>query len=167
MKRRTFITALSGAAAWSFACRFIRAAEYSGAFRVGVILHGGDYWYEAVDGLREDLNRLGWVEGKNFILDIQDTHGDLQAVEQAAAALEQQKVSLIYSLATSVTLAVKRATARTPIVFVAGTDPVTVALVESLSRPGGRLTGFTFERQISQESVLKSYAELCPTSVAW
>ena len=59
----------------------------------------------------------------------------------AAKDLELGKVDLIYSVSTSVTLAVKKATARTPIVFYAGFDPVAAGFVESLARPGGRLTG--------------------------
>jgi putative ABC transport system substrate-binding protein len=108
--------------------------------RVGVILPGGP-WYAVVEGLREGLNQPGFTEGKRYILDIRDTQGDLRAAEEAAKELEQQKVHLIYTAATSVSLAAKRATTNTPIVFFAGTDPVAVNLVESISRPGGRLTG--------------------------
>ena len=107
---------------------------------MGVILQGGP-WYAVVDGLREGLNQSGFVEGQRYILDIRDTRGDLRAAEEAARNLEQQKVHLIYTAATSVSLAAKRATTNTPIVFFAGTDPVAVKLVESIPRPGGRLTG--------------------------
>ncbi len=67
--------------------------------------------------------------------------GDPKALEETARALEREKVDLIYSVTTSVTLAVKRATANVPIVFYAGTDPVVVGLVTSYAKPGGRLTG--------------------------
>src|SRR5262249_12185381 len=108
--------------------------------RVGVILQGGD-WYAVVDGLRDGLNQLGLVEGKQFLLDIRDTRGDLKTVEATVKNLEQQKVKLIYTASTSVSVAAKRATQSIPMVFVAGTDPVTVNLVESIAAPGGRLTG--------------------------
>lgn len=55
--------------------------------------------------------------------------------------LKKQKVDLIYTTATSVTIAAKRATADIPIVFCAGSDPVVLKLVESFAHPGGRLTG--------------------------
>ena len=58
-----------------------------------------------------------------------------------AIDLEREKVDLIYSLGTSVTLVVKRATKTVPIVFNAGSDPVAFGLVESFRKPGGRLTG--------------------------
>jgi putative ABC transport system substrate-binding protein len=107
--------------------------------RVGVVLQGGGY-LAAVDGLRDGLKELGFEEGKQFILQVHDAKGDLKSVEEAARRFEETKVDLIYSLATSVTLTVKRTTKRVPVVFYAGTDPVAVGLVESLPKPGGRLT---------------------------
>jgi putative ABC transport system substrate-binding protein len=80
-------------------------------------------------------------EGKQFILEIRDTKGDLKTAETAARNLEQEKVNLIYTTRTSVTIAAKRVTADVPIVFSAGADPVVLGLVESFARPGGRLTG--------------------------
>jgi ABC-type uncharacterized transport system substrate-binding protein len=108
--------------------------------RVGVILQGGVY-AGAIEGLRQGLRELGLEEDKHFVLDIRDTKGDLKAVAAAAKDLERRKVDLIYTVATSVTLAAKGATAQTPIVFFAGTDPVGAGLVESLARrpqPGDR-----------------------------
>ena len=110
---------------------------------VGVILQGGP-WYAVVDGLRDGLTRLRLVEGKQFILDIRDAGGDPKSVEEAARSLEQQKVALIYTVATSVTVATRHATASVPIVFCVGTDPVSIGLVESFAKPGGRLTGVHF-----------------------
>ena len=110
-------------------------------FRVGVIVQGGPSYYSLIDGLREGLKALGLEEGKHVVLDIRDTKGDLAAVEAAAKTLEQERIDLIFTGATSVTLAAKRATARVPMVFYAATDPVVVGLVESFAKPGGRLTG--------------------------
>ena len=115
-------------------------AQQARVYRIGVILQGGPY-YGAIEGLRDGLRQRGLEEGKHFILDVRDAKGDLKAVESAARTLEAEKVQLIYTLATSVTLTAKRATNSVPIVFYAGTDPVAVGLVESLAKPGGRLTG--------------------------
>jgi ABC-type uncharacterized transport system substrate-binding protein len=65
-------------------------------------------------------------------LAIRDTKGNAEAAEEAAKSLEREKVSLIYTTQTSITLAIKRATADTPIVFCAGADPVELGLVTSL-----------------------------------
>ena len=108
--------------------------------RVGVLLQGGP-WYDAIDGLRHGLKQLGLEEGKQYVLDIRDAKGDMKAVEEAARNLEREKVKLIYAVATSVVTTAKQATTDTPIVFVAGTDPVAMGLVESFVKPGGRLTG--------------------------
>jgi ABC-type uncharacterized transport system substrate-binding protein len=115
-------------------------AQQAYVYRIGVILQGGPY-YAAIEGLRDGLRELGLEEGKQFVLHVRDAKGDLKSVESAARSLEAEKVHLIYALATSVTLAAKRATKSVPIVFYAGTDPVAVGLVESFRKPGGRLTG--------------------------
>jgi len=115
-------------------------AQQARVYHIGVVLHGGPY-YEALDGLRDGLRELGLEEGMQFVFHVRDTKGDLKSVEAAARSLEDQKVDLIYALATSVTLAAKRATKSVPIVFYAGTDPVAVGLVKSFRKPGGRLTG--------------------------
>jgi putative ABC transport system substrate-binding protein len=112
-------------------------------YRVGVILQGG-LFYTMVDGLRDGLKELGLVEGKQFLLEIRDTRGDLKAVEEAAKSLEREKVDLLHTLATSVTIEARRATADIPIVFCAGADPVAIGLVDSFAKPGGRLTGVHF-----------------------
>ncbi|MBI4169201.1 MAG: ABC transporter substrate-binding protein [Acidobacteria bacterium] len=107
---------------------------------MGIIHHGGEYQV-FVDGLRQGLRELGLEEGKHVALDIRDTKGDLKAVGEAARDLERRKVDLICTGGASVTMAAKRATALTPIVFFAGADPVAYGLVESFAKPGGRLTG--------------------------
>jgi putative ABC transport system substrate-binding protein len=84
---------------------------------------------------------LGLEEGKQFVFHVRDGKGDLRALEAAARSLEGEKIDLIVAVTTSVTLAVKRATRSVPIVFYTGTDPVSVGLVESFRKPGGRLTG--------------------------
>jgi putative tryptophan/tyrosine transport system substrate-binding protein len=112
-------------------------------YRVGVILQGGVI-YTAIDGLREGLKELGLEEEKHFLLEIRDAKGDLKVVEEAARNLEREKVNLIFAINTSVARLTKRATAEVPIVFCAGTDPVTLGLVDSFAKPGGRLTGVHF-----------------------
>jgi putative tryptophan/tyrosine transport system substrate-binding protein len=118
----------------------IAEAQQPKVYRVGVITPGG-LWYESIDGLRVGLKQFGLEEGKQFSLAIRDTKGDSKAAEAAARNFEQQKVNLIYTTATSVTIAARRGTEDIPIVFCAGTDPVALGLVESFAKPGGRLTG--------------------------
>ena len=133
--RRRFIALLGSAA-------IVRLAEAQQAkiYRVGVVLEGGPY-YAAVDGLKEGLKELGFGEGQQYVLEIRDLNGNRKAAEAAARSLEGEKVDLIYTVATSVTILVKRATTAVPIVFAVGNDPVVAGLVEGFARPGGRLTG--------------------------
>jgi putative ABC transport system substrate-binding protein len=115
-------------------------AQQPKAYRVGVVTAGGA-WYEVIDGLRAGLKQLGLEERKEFNLAIRDTKGAAQEAEEGARSLEQEKVNLIYTTQTSVTLATKKATKEIPVVFCAGADPVELGLVESFAKPGGRLTG--------------------------
>ena len=140
MKSTGTITTLAfGALFFSFS--FSAEAQQPKTYRIGVITGGGAY-YETIDGLRAGLKQLGFEEGKQFLLEIRDTKGDVtKAAEEAARNLEQEKVNLIYATQTTVTIAARRATANIPIVFCAGTDPVGVGLVDSFANPGGRLTG--------------------------
>ena len=123
-----------------FALSVSAEAQQPKVYRVGVVTAGGA-WYEVIDGLRAGLKQLGFEEGKQFTLAIGDTKGDAKAAEKAAKNFEQEKVNLIYTTQTSVTLATKRATADISIVFCAGADPVDLGLVASFAKPGGRLTG--------------------------
>ncbi len=109
-------------------------------FRVGIVREGGPD-IAAVDGLKEGLKELGFVEGADYVLETRDLKGDRAAVTAATESLERAKVDVIYSIATSVTLPMKRAISRTPVVFAVGSDPVTSGLVETFAKPGGRFTG--------------------------
>ena len=137
MDRRAFIGSLAGGL---LAAPLAAEAQQARVYRVGVILQGGPY-LGAVDGLRKGLTELGLEEGRQVVLHVRDCRGDLKVVEQTAVDLEHEKVDLIYSVGTSVTRLVKRATKTVPIVFNAGSDPVAFGLVESFRKPGGRLTG--------------------------
>jgi len=137
MSQKIFVFML---AASMLAASHVAHAQQVKLYRVGVILHGGPY-YDVINGLKDGMRDLRWEEGKHFVLDIRDAKGDVKAVDELARNLEREKVNLIYAVATSVTIAVKKATANIPIVFYAGSDPVVLGLVESFAHPGGRLTG--------------------------
>ena len=141
----------------------MHAASPQGASvrKVGVILQGGS-WYEVVEGLRDGLKDVGFEEGKQYALDIHDMHGELGTVEQQARTLEQQQVTLLFTLSTSVSVAAKRGTTKTPIVFVAGTNPVVVDLVDSIPKPGGRLTGVQFRATDLTGKRLEMLLEIAP-----
>ena len=106
---------------WLMAAIFLATVSLAEAqqpkvYRIGVLIPS-DTWYETIDGLRVGLKELGLEEGKQFTLAIRDWKGDAKAAEEAARNLEQEKVNLIYATSTGGTIAAKRATTDTPIVF--------------------------------------------------
>ena len=135
-------------------------AQQAKVYRVGVIHEGGPF-YVAIDGLKEGLRELGLAEGKHYVLEVRDLKGDRRAAEAAARSLEREKVDLIYTVATSVTTVVKRATTEIPIVFAVGSDPVAAGLVESFARPGGRCTGVYRQGDLTAKR-LETLKEILP-----
>jgi putative ABC transport system substrate-binding protein len=136
-------------------------AQRAKVYRVGVIFQGGE-WDAVLDGLRDGLRELGLEEGQHIVLELRDTKGDLKAVDEAARNLQRDKVDLLYTVATSVTIAARRATTDIPIVFVAGADPVAVGLADSFAKPGGRFTGVHFQQTDLTAKRLEMLKEILP-----
>src|SRR4030095_8868906 len=109
--------------------------------RIGV-LYGGSA--SSTTGRREafqhGLRELGYVEGKNIVVEWRYADGKLDRVTELAAELVRLKVDAIFCTSTPVVQAAKKATTTVPIVSVSG-DPVGLGLVASLARPGGNVTG--------------------------
>lgn len=96
-------------------------------------------------GLRDGLLMLGYREREDFVLGVRFTRGDLTVLPDAARELVgQYKADILFtSQDADATLAAKKATTQTPIVFVGGGDPVKMGMVQSYARPGGNITGVT------------------------
>jgi len=118
-------------------------AQPTKVFRVGVIHQGGPY-KAVVNGLQDGLRQLGLEEGKQFLLNVRDSKGDLKAVEEAAKVFEKDRVNLIFAVTASAVTPVKQVTSQIPIVFAVGSDPVASGFVQSFAKPGGRLTGVQY-----------------------
>jgi putative ABC transport system substrate-binding protein len=139
MQRRALISFVGAAAgAWPF----ISLAQPSRVARIGV-LHVGNA-DAALFGkeLREGLRELGYAEGKNIAFEFRSAEGKLSRLPELAAELVRLEVDVIVAFYTPCALAAKEATAKIPIVIVAG-DPVETGLVASLARPGGNITGLS------------------------
>src|SRR5215475_10872148 len=96
-----------------------------------------------LDAFRREMSKLGWIEGKNIIIESRFADQNLERLPELAADLVRLKVDLIVVTSTPPGLAAKKATTTIPIVFTSGADPVGQGLVASLARPGGNVTGFT------------------------
>lgn len=95
-----------------------------------------------LDGFREGLRKLGYIEGRNVVLEIRHADGNLDKLRTAAAELAQAKPAAIVASLTALRAA--RTIKDIPIVYTISGDPIEAGLARSLSRPGGNMTGSTF-----------------------
>ena len=108
--------------------------------------------------LRESLRELGYVEGRNLALEVRETEGRADRVDDLARELARLKVDVIVAANPAAVFGAKRATATIPIVMVNTPDPVQLGLVASLAHPGGNITGTTslsVDLSIKQLELLK------------
>jgi len=141
LQRREFITVLGGAAAaWPLAAR----AQQPGKFaRIGHLDLGPASARESrVAALRTGLRDLGWVEGKNIIIEFRWADG-IQQLPELAAELVRLKVDVIFAPSSTMVEPARQATKTIPIVFSNHADPVGTGHVASLPRPGGNITGLS------------------------
>jgi ABC-type uncharacterized transport system substrate-binding protein len=142
MKRKITVLALS---AMLFAlCVPAHAQQPKKVPHVGV-LAGGSAASDAarIEALRQGLRELGYVEGKNLVIEYQYANGKTDRLTELAARLVDLKVEVIVTAGPSATRAAKQATTTIPIVMAQDSDPVGSGLVASLARPGGIITGLS------------------------
>ena len=96
-----------------------------------------------LDAFRQELSKLGWIEGKNIRVDYRFAEGKRERLAELTADLVRLKVDLIVVTGVRAALAAKKATTTIPIVFASAPDPVGLGLVSSLARPGGNVTGLS------------------------
>ena len=96
-----------------------------------------------VDAFRQELSKLGWIEGKNIIIEYRFAEQKSERLPELATELVRLKVDLIVVTGPSPALAAKKATTTIPIVIASAPDPVGLSLVASLARPGGNVTGLS------------------------
>jgi putative ABC transport system substrate-binding protein len=92
--------------------------------------------------LRRELNKLGYIEGKNLTVEVRSTEGKTDRLPGLVDELVRLKVDMIYVNSATLAAFAKKATQTIPIVFLSSAEPVSAGLVSSLARPGGNLTGF-------------------------
>jgi putative ABC transport system substrate-binding protein len=111
--------------------------------RIGILIPASASFYSArVEAFRQRLRELGYVEGKNIVIEYRYAEGKLERLPDLAAELVQPKVDVIVTAGPG-TLAAKKASTTIPIVFGANSDPVGTGIVSSLARPGGNITGLS------------------------
>ena len=158
--RRQFYCAL--AAFFATAPLMAIAQRSTGVRRIGLLESGAPDSPEDMRNNGEALRELGWVEGKNLLVERRYANNRVEALPQLAEDLVRSKVEVIVTGGTPATLAAKRATDTIPIVFRAAGDPVGLGLVASLSRPGGNVTGFSLTGPDVARKYLSLLKELLP-----
>src|SRR5450759_559032 len=142
MRRREFITLISGAAAWPVVARAQRPEQIR---RIGVLTQGSINSHPTPP-FRVFLNALheaGWDEGHNLKIEWRFSEGSAEPLPRLANELVDLPVELITTAPTEPTLAAKQATSTIPIVFVQVADPVRSGIVTNLARPDANVTGMS------------------------
>jgi putative ABC transport system substrate-binding protein len=138
MQRRKFITLLGSAAAWPLAARAQQSAKVPriGFLRFGPAAANAD----RVEALRAGLRQLGYLEGKNILIEFRWAE-TVDQLPELAAELVRMNVDIIFAMSSTEVEATRQVTMTTPIVFPVHADPVGLGHVASLARPGGNITG--------------------------
>jgi len=142
VRRREFITLLSGAAAWPLAAR----AQQPGKLpRIGVLWHAATAEDEKIplSWIQQGLKDFGYVDGQNILLEHRYPAERADLFQKFAVELAELNVDLMIAVTRPAAIAAQRATKTIPIVFIVVPNPVDIKLVASLAKPGGNITGLS------------------------
>ena len=142
MDRRTFLGVLTGSLL--AAPLAVEAQQAEKVYRIGYLGNASaSAQAKRVESLRAALRDLGYVEGKNIVIEFRWAEGSVERLPDLAAELVHLRVDVLVTAGTPGARAAKHATTTTPIVMVGIGDAVATGVVASLARPGGNITGST------------------------
>ena len=125
-----------------------QAQQPAKVWRIGYVTSGGAP--SSIEPLRQRLRDLGYIEGKNIVIEFRSAEARTDRIPGLVAELVQLKVDVFVLPGLTAIRAAKQATKTIPIVMVANFDPVETGIVDSLARPGGNITGLsTLQRELS------------------
>ena len=159
-RRRAFITLLGGAAAWPLAGR---AQQPARPRRIGLLSASPVSTLSGIyTGFMKGMRELGYVEGKDFVIEWRSVEGKYERFPEIAAELVRLKVDVFVTGVTADLPALQRATTTIPIVMAYSTDPVGNGLVASLVHPGGNITGLAGSSDDSSPKQLELLTTIVP-----
>jgi putative ABC transport system substrate-binding protein len=144
MRRRKFLKLFGGATVASWPC-LGEAQQVGKTPRIGMLWHAANAEEEKfpLGQFRQGLKDLGYVDGQNIMLELRFPAEVPDRFHSMAAELARMNVDILFAVTRPAALAAQRATKTIPIVFMAVPDPVGSKLVDTLSRPGGNITGLS------------------------
>ena len=160
MRRRGFITLLAGAVAWPLAALAQQPAKLPTIGFLGTSTPSA--WSYNVAFFVQRLYELGWIEGRNVVIEYRWAEGRSERFAEIAAEFVRLKVDVIVTSGGAV-VAVKQATSVIPIVFAVANDPLGTGLVASLARPGGNVTGLSNQASDLGAKRLELLREVVPS----
>jgi len=158
MRRREFIAVLCGAAALPFVAHAQEARKLP---RIGYLSPGAKL-SPLDDSFLQALHELGYVDGKNILIEFRFAAGKFEHLPAMAAELVRLNVDMIVARVTQASLAAKAATKTIPVVMLAVSDPVASGLISSLARPGGNITGTSSQTAEVQGKSLELLKQVVP-----
>jgi putative tryptophan/tyrosine transport system substrate-binding protein len=163
MRRREFIGALGGVAAWPVV---VRAQQRDRVRRIGVVMAYADSdpnGQMQVAAFREEMQKLGWLEGSNLQLDFRYAADDPARIRALAIDLLGKSPDLMVSNSNFVTAILQSVVRTIPLVFVSVSDPEGSGFVTNLARPTGNVTGFANFQPSMGGKWLEMLREIVPT----
>ena len=143
MKRREFITLVSGAAAWPLAARAQQPERVRRIGFLSVVAESDPEIQAGIKELMQHLQELGWTSGRNVQIDFRFGGADPMRISMQATELVEGQPDVIIASGLAAAAALRQQTLSIPIVFVQVADPVSAGFVTNLARPEGNITGFT------------------------
>jgi putative ABC transport system substrate-binding protein len=144
MRRREFLAFVGGVLPGAFLLPWAASAQRPAkTWTIGYLASGTPTSDGYIETFVQRLSDLGWVEGRDFVMEYRWADGSKGTIKELAANLITRKADLVVTTGTPATAAVKELTTVTPVVFVGAADPVGTRLVASLARPGGNITGLS------------------------
>jgi putative ABC transport system substrate-binding protein len=163
VNRRELISLLGGAAAVSLPSWPLPAHAQQPVPLVGFLTSGGQRGYlDFLASFRQGLAELGFVDGQNVALEYRFAEGHFERLPALANDLIARRVAILVTSGIGSALPARTASATTPLLFLAGDDPVKAGLVASLGRPGGNATGMAWLTSVLLAKRLEIARELVP-----